>query len=797
MSSPEATEAPAPTSAKPSEGMPKLNRDKLRQHKLYRCPPTPPLEKRLEKEREFKLDGIAVGNISQDYSRANPKLGSVIPPYNSMEDKAISRYFDNFGIYDLLKKTGQIEKPESIAGKTHDKFFTEGAGFKYLDKRNVNGNGHHPETIDGHSRYMGDNMRVMISYNNMYGYRRNVPKLRTEPPSTFAVDPRWYSRVVKHYGNHYTEEELLEHFKNTYVIGYPFYDNNYNNFHPSVKYVITVKIGPNSPEEYEGNLGINIVARNFDTGFIKLDKNIAVKPQNASKDGGDKQLFNRGQIEVFQFEDQDIRTISAIILSRDLKGEEVLFIEYIDIDVHKSSNEKQSFRFPFNGWLKSAKQDKKAEELKAKFGKKNSIVTYPNEKPKFEYIVKISPPMFKDTEYKVNVSYEIKDGEADADYSLRFGAALPETGRIVVRITGALGQTGVFHFSNKTKSAEDEPLLFRFTNKDVGDIKHVSVLYDNKESKNSEYNLQTFQIENPDGNTYEFEADQILKPNKEKISKGKIISTKTESEEKPESKVDEGQLYIELQSQLDNTNLFELKNGEKGEDGMLTFAKNETNIGTIQNLKLVFQGHQDDFCRIKNIHVTSNKGHDFKYDKIIYLRNKEERQISNENEKKTKSTGEVKSNRQVSVQIFGEKKKTGLIKLKDPQSDEEDLDTFSFTNDDLGKLKNVFVKYENANVKNALSMKYIEIVDPRGNTYKYVMDVILKPGHDIMLPRGAPKDDETETTETETTETEDEKEKNKQSKPTPAKVDSKPTSKKASIAAPAKTKVDEEEEEEE
>lgn len=84
---------------------------------------------------------------------------------------------------------------------------------------------------------MGDSMRVMISYNNMYGYRRNIPKLRTEPPSTFTVDPRWYKRVVKHYGDHYTEEELLEHFKNTYVIGYPFYDNNYNNFHPSINFL--------------------------------------------------------------------------------------------------------------------------------------------------------------------------------------------------------------------------------------------------------------------------------------------------------------------------------------------------------------------------------------------------------------------------------------------------------------------------------------------------------------------------------------------------------------------------------
>ena len=91
-----------------SESLPKLSREKYRNNKLYRCPPTPPLDKQYDKEKAFKLDGVAVSNISHDYSRANPKLGSVIPPYNSMDDKAISRYFDNFGIYDLLKKTGQV-----------------------------------------------------------------------------------------------------------------------------------------------------------------------------------------------------------------------------------------------------------------------------------------------------------------------------------------------------------------------------------------------------------------------------------------------------------------------------------------------------------------------------------------------------------------------------------------------------------------------------------------------------------------------------------------------------------------
>lgn len=82
---------------------------------------------------------------------------------------------------------------------------------------------------------MGENgLRVMIGYNNMYGYRRNIPKLRTEPPSTFNVDPRWLERLKRSHGEHMDEDELIEHFKHTYLIGYPFYDNNFNNFHPSM-----------------------------------------------------------------------------------------------------------------------------------------------------------------------------------------------------------------------------------------------------------------------------------------------------------------------------------------------------------------------------------------------------------------------------------------------------------------------------------------------------------------------------------------------------------------------------------
>lgn len=97
-----------PSARNDYETLPKINQRHNGQNKIYRAPPTPPLEKLYSKEKAFVLDSVAVSNISHDYSRANPKLGSVIPPYNSLEDKTISKYFENYGVKDMLKKSGQV-----------------------------------------------------------------------------------------------------------------------------------------------------------------------------------------------------------------------------------------------------------------------------------------------------------------------------------------------------------------------------------------------------------------------------------------------------------------------------------------------------------------------------------------------------------------------------------------------------------------------------------------------------------------------------------------------------------------
>ena len=83
--------------------------------------------------------------------------------------------------------------------------------------------------------------------------------------------------------------------------------------------------------------------------------------------------------------------------------------------------------------------------------------------------------MFKDTEYKINVQYAIKDFEVDSDYKIKFSSSLPESGRLIIRLTGTLLETGVFHFSSKTKSVESNPLLFLFTAVDIGDVSSLKI----------------------------------------------------------------------------------------------------------------------------------------------------------------------------------------------------------------------------------------------------------------------------------------------------------------------------------
>ncbi|RUS75943.1 hypothetical protein EGW08_016289 [Elysia chlorotica] len=154
---------------------------KGRANKIYRTPPTPDQGDLLVKEKSFVLDCNATSSISRDYCQANPKLGPVIPPYNSQKDKHVDNYFRFYGVDSTLRKTGQAgETASSIEGPVLDRFNDKGAGFNYLSLRNQFGAGHSQDVIDGHAQFM-QGIKAVSGYNGKYGFRRNTPWLRKTP----------------------------------------------------------------------------------------------------------------------------------------------------------------------------------------------------------------------------------------------------------------------------------------------------------------------------------------------------------------------------------------------------------------------------------------------------------------------------------------------------------------------------------------------------------------------------------------------------------------------------------------
>lgn len=123
--------------------------------------------------------------------------------------------------------------------------------------------------------------------------------------------------------------------------------------------------------------------------------------------------------------------------------------------------------------MRLAKQDNKTEQLKQRFGKKNSIIAYPNEVPKFEYRVRISPQITKNTEYTIEIDYLIKKLDATIDYRIEFSSDLPRDGKLLLRLNGTFGRSDVLRFSSMTAPINKEinDLLFKVSAKDCGEVK--------------------------------------------------------------------------------------------------------------------------------------------------------------------------------------------------------------------------------------------------------------------------------------------------------------------------------------
>ena len=96
--------------SKSAKSVKSVSSAKGRHNKIYRTPPTPPPEELLVKEKGFVLDNNAVASISQDYCKANPKLGPVIPPFNSQRCRHSANYFRFHGVDKTLRRSGQVSR---------------------------------------------------------------------------------------------------------------------------------------------------------------------------------------------------------------------------------------------------------------------------------------------------------------------------------------------------------------------------------------------------------------------------------------------------------------------------------------------------------------------------------------------------------------------------------------------------------------------------------------------------------------------------------------------------------------
>ncbi|XP_040207914.1 uncharacterized protein C17orf98 homolog [Rana temporaria] len=152
---------------------------------LSRFAPSPSLAEIQMREKRFVLDCVAVERISKDYSVSLPKLGSVIPPYNSQKDYHVRGYFLARPVPPVLKKTGQSNGGTSTYGELADRFQYKGAAAFYLLSRNYSGSGHSAEHTSGHGQFLSS-VKPVIGYNGLYGYRRNTPSLR-RTPSAFGI----------------------------------------------------------------------------------------------------------------------------------------------------------------------------------------------------------------------------------------------------------------------------------------------------------------------------------------------------------------------------------------------------------------------------------------------------------------------------------------------------------------------------------------------------------------------------------------------------------------------------------
>merc|ERR1719204_288988 len=113
----------------------------------------PPLRppQRAKLEKEFTLDCIAVGNLSDtSKNKTNPCVQVTVPLYNPQMDRGCKNYFGFKGIKKLLERTEESRPGTTQYGRVYDTLIRNSHANTYLTLRNKHGAGNDVETVAGH-----------------------------------------------------------------------------------------------------------------------------------------------------------------------------------------------------------------------------------------------------------------------------------------------------------------------------------------------------------------------------------------------------------------------------------------------------------------------------------------------------------------------------------------------------------------------------------------------------------------------------------------------------------------------
>lgn len=180
-------------------------------------------------------------------------------------------------------------------------------------------------------------------------------------------------------------------------------------------------------------------------------------------------IFDDNKTSLFSFPYDDLRAINGIIIEREKKSSKSIFITQIELELQRST-ENKIFKFPFNGWLNAGKQNERAEEIKKIHGTKNSIILFPNAKPKFEYKIRTYPQLFSNSLYKIELDCNVYDPKEPDDYYFEIicDEKLPFNASVILKLQGNKCETQLIKISNSK-------MCLKIDEADVGDIKYIQL----------------------------------------------------------------------------------------------------------------------------------------------------------------------------------------------------------------------------------------------------------------------------------------------------------------------------------